>query len=177
MLVSPKLFRHFAVITVVITSGLAMFANGENREALAGTIEAHQAKSAAQQAEYAKPGGHRRIGGSRQAAAAANNDVPVDDGGPAPVSAGGSSDMDAAWAQGPSGSGGAGVSAAGDGAAGAIGPARSGPRDAKGPPGGPRAAKPPRRPSQRQVENMLAASRTRASGGRAPVEEEPEEEE
>lgn len=179
MLVSPKLFRHFAVITVVITSGLAMFANGENREALAETIKAQQAKNSARHAEQGKPGTSRSIGKSKQAQAAAQNNVPVDDGGPPPVSAGGggSSDMDSAWSGGASGFGGPGETATGDDAMGPIGPAGSGPQGVTGRPGGPKTNKPPRRPSQQQVEAMLAASRARASDGRVASDEESDEEE
>ena len=31
--IPPSMFRHFAVVTIVLTLGLAMFAEGENREA------------------------------------------------------------------------------------------------------------------------------------------------
>jgi hypothetical protein len=33
--IPPSMYRHFAIITVVLTAGLAMFADGENREAQA----------------------------------------------------------------------------------------------------------------------------------------------
>lgn len=33
--IPPSMYRHFAIITVVLTAGLAMFADGENREARA----------------------------------------------------------------------------------------------------------------------------------------------
>lgn len=38
--VSPKMYRHFAIITVALTACLAMFADGENRQ----TIEDHLSK-------------------------------------------------------------------------------------------------------------------------------------
>ena len=36
--IPPSLYRHFAVVTVVLTAGLAMFAEGENREAQAASV-------------------------------------------------------------------------------------------------------------------------------------------
>jgi hypothetical protein len=43
--VNAKMYRHFAVISLVLTAGLAMFANSGNREAL----EDHIAENAAEQ--------------------------------------------------------------------------------------------------------------------------------
>jgi hypothetical protein len=45
--VPPSMYRHFAILTVVLTAGLAMFAEGENREA--------QAAPAAQAVKPAAP--------------------------------------------------------------------------------------------------------------------------
>lgn len=45
--VSPKMFRHFAVITVGITACLGMFTNGEEAENLASELEAKQRATAA----------------------------------------------------------------------------------------------------------------------------------
>lgn len=52
--ISPKMFQHFAVITVVITGMLAMFADGEGREALEATVEKHQARAEADRIEQEK---------------------------------------------------------------------------------------------------------------------------
>jgi hypothetical protein len=48
--VDPKIYRHFAVITVVATVLLAVFASGENREAIAAAAEAHQDELARERA-------------------------------------------------------------------------------------------------------------------------------
>lgn len=53
--VDAKMYRHFAIATVLITGCLAMFASGENREALADTIEAQQRKVEVEQAQADKP--------------------------------------------------------------------------------------------------------------------------
>lgn len=46
--IPPSMYRHFAIVTVAITAGLAMFADGENREAQAAQVaEAKPAKRAA----------------------------------------------------------------------------------------------------------------------------------
>ena len=42
---SPQMFRHFAVVTVVITGLIAMFADGENREMLTQQAQAAQQTS------------------------------------------------------------------------------------------------------------------------------------
>ena len=33
--IPPSMYRHFAIVTLALTTGLAMFAQGENREAQA----------------------------------------------------------------------------------------------------------------------------------------------
>jgi hypothetical protein len=193
--VSSRLFRHFAVVTVVITAGLAMFANGENREAVAETIAKREAKNVARQAEYDKRGNDRRLVSSRPAQA--GGDASVDFGGPSEVvgswEGGGGSDgsgydpsgasesdtssRDFAWAD----SGGDGppsferppmLGEAG-GPAGPGGP--GGPRSdqAKGPSGkSPAAARKPARPTRQQLEAMLAASRARSTWQGLPAAEE-----
>lgn len=40
--IPPKMYRHFAVVTVLLTAGIAMFADGENREAAAVQVAAHE---------------------------------------------------------------------------------------------------------------------------------------
>ena len=37
--ITPKMYRHFAAVTLAATVGLAMFANGETREAVAREVE------------------------------------------------------------------------------------------------------------------------------------------
>ena len=41
--IPSKMYRHFALVTVLLTTGVAMFAEGENREALAAQVEEHDA--------------------------------------------------------------------------------------------------------------------------------------
>lgn len=48
--VNPKVYRHFAVVTVGATLLLAIFASGENREAIAAAAEAHQEELARERA-------------------------------------------------------------------------------------------------------------------------------
>lgn len=40
--IPPKMYRHFALVTVAVTASIAMFANGENREAVAAQIAQHR---------------------------------------------------------------------------------------------------------------------------------------
>ncbi len=44
---SPKVLRHFAVLTLFITGGLAMFANGENQSVVAEQIQKRQMQNEA----------------------------------------------------------------------------------------------------------------------------------
>ncbi len=52
--VDAKMYRHFAIATVMITGCLAMFASGENREALEAQLAENQQQNAARQAEQEK---------------------------------------------------------------------------------------------------------------------------
>lgn len=52
--VSPDVLKHFAVLTLVITGGLAMFANGEKRNALAEQVRQRQMQAEAVRAARAK---------------------------------------------------------------------------------------------------------------------------
>lgn len=53
--ISPKMFRHFAIVTVAITVALAVFADGENREAMAtGVAETVAERKEAQRIEQAQ---------------------------------------------------------------------------------------------------------------------------
>lgn len=49
--VSPRMFRHFAVITVVLTAVIGLFANGEQGNAITDEIAAKQARAKAREAE------------------------------------------------------------------------------------------------------------------------------
>ena len=64
--VPPKMYRHFALVTVALTAGVAMFADGENREARATQVEERAEPGAAPQgaAKVAEPAiarGTRRL--------------------------------------------------------------------------------------------------------------------
>ena len=51
--ITPKMYRHFAVITVVLTAALALFADGERQELLKAELAKHQsAGGAAKQDDY-----------------------------------------------------------------------------------------------------------------------------
>lgn len=60
--IPPKMYRHFALVTVALTASVAMFADGENREAAAAQIEEPEAPAPAQQdlAPPPKPTATRR---------------------------------------------------------------------------------------------------------------------
>lgn len=51
---SPAVLRHFAVLTLVITGGLAMFASGENRAYLAEQVHQRQMQTEALRAQREK---------------------------------------------------------------------------------------------------------------------------
>src|SRR5688500_18934 len=53
--VPPSMYRHFAIVTVVLTMGLAMFAQGENREAQAAQMVARPAPKTEKPATFAAP--------------------------------------------------------------------------------------------------------------------------
>ncbi len=54
--ITPKVYRHFAAITVVITLTLGFFANGEGRQALADEVSEQQHKAEMQRAQVARFG-------------------------------------------------------------------------------------------------------------------------
>jgi hypothetical protein len=58
--ITPKMFRHFAAVTIVVTLLLAVFADGENREAItdgvSDGIAARQESERVEQAQVAKFG-------------------------------------------------------------------------------------------------------------------------
>lgn len=63
--ISPKMFRHFAVVTIIVTLLLAVFADGENREALAENVSdeiaARQEAARVEQAQVAKFGAPKLV--------------------------------------------------------------------------------------------------------------------
>ena len=54
--VSPKVYRHFAAITVIITACTAMFADGETTDAMAEQIAAREARNSLLMVESTKVG-------------------------------------------------------------------------------------------------------------------------
>lgn len=83
--ISPRMFRHFAVITVAITGCVALFADGEGREAIASELAARQQKNQVLIAEAEKVGkrtvGFDRTSAGKGAVAAANDSVDWSDNG------------------------------------------------------------------------------------------------
>ncbi|AKM07113.1 hypothetical protein [Pelagerythrobacter marensis] len=58
---NSKVYRHFAVITVCLTATLAIFADGENRSAMAEELDARDEHTALKQEEAEKYGKPRLI--------------------------------------------------------------------------------------------------------------------
>lgn len=54
--VPAKMYRHFAVITIVLTLGLALFADGENRELMAEELAERERQAALERASAEKFG-------------------------------------------------------------------------------------------------------------------------
>jgi len=52
--VDPKMYRHFAVATIILTALFGFFADGENREAVAEEMDKHDQQVAARKAEEEK---------------------------------------------------------------------------------------------------------------------------
>ena len=61
--IPPRLYRHFALVTVATTAMLAFFADGENRQAISNRVEAKQQETAVRRASFAKFGAPR-LGGT-----------------------------------------------------------------------------------------------------------------
>lgn len=59
--VPAKLYRHFAVVTVVLTATIALFADGEGREAVSGHIEQRQEDARIQRASQEITGPPRLV--------------------------------------------------------------------------------------------------------------------
>lgn len=68
--ITPKVFRHFAAITIAITLTLGFFANGEGRQALADEVTERQHHAELQQEQVARFGQPRLI---RRQASPAND--------------------------------------------------------------------------------------------------------
>lgn len=161
--ISPKLFRHFAVVTLVITCCIAMFADGEGREAMAAQIDERKKQNDLLVAQ-AKTVGQRSIGLGKiktekgvVALANANlNETESDSafGAPMDTPGGSSSDIEEA----PS-------SSSPPGPLGRIGQVTGANPVSVIPPHArqqaPRSAQ-PKRPSQAQLQNMIAASQRRS---------------
>lgn len=59
--VPVKLYKHFAVVTVVLTATIALFADGENREAVANHIEQREEQARLQRASQEITGRPRLV--------------------------------------------------------------------------------------------------------------------
>ena len=57
--VPPTMFRHFAVITILITACIALFADGERRDAIGAELNAQKKKTALAQAEAGSLGSNK----------------------------------------------------------------------------------------------------------------------
>ncbi len=60
--VPPRMYRHFAVVTVLLTLSIAIFADGESREAISAEIKSQNQRAELQQADAVKFGS-RKMGG------------------------------------------------------------------------------------------------------------------
>lgn len=170
--VTPGMLRHFAVLTLVITSCIGIFASGENHELAQQQVQAQArpAKSKQTNADQPAPpqviGGLNIAAGTRIGAAAGGGDyvesgseVTGDSGG----GGGGSSDV-------PSGGdtvGGYAQAVAGQPMIpppGTLPPPPGGPQGTgTNQRGGPPRSQPPRAPTGEELERMLAASRQRSA--------------
>lgn len=83
--IPPSLFRHFAMITIAITGCVALFADGESREAIAAEIETRTDRNDLLRAEADKLGNRKlkanglRLRDSNRAYMAFAPDEPVSD--------------------------------------------------------------------------------------------------
>ena len=64
--IPPTMYRHFAVVTLALTFGIAMFAEGENREAQAAQVAVQEQPAAPPQQDIAMPAGPRTAHRSAQ---------------------------------------------------------------------------------------------------------------
>lgn len=77
--VSPKMFRHFAVITLVVTVLVAMLADGEKRDAISQEIAARQAEAKAREASAANSNRGLKVRDKAFVAGFANDSPPIVD--------------------------------------------------------------------------------------------------
>jgi hypothetical protein len=61
--IPPKMYRHFALVTVLLTAVIAMFASGENRNAVSTHIEEQTAENEQRRESYARFGAPK-VGGT-----------------------------------------------------------------------------------------------------------------
>ena len=84
--IPPSMFRHFAMITLAITGCVALFADGESREAIAGEVEARSDRNDLLRTEADKLGARKvkasglRLRDSKRSYMAFAPDEPVSDG-------------------------------------------------------------------------------------------------
>lgn len=174
--VTPAMFRHFAVLTIVITSCIGIFASGENRELVQQQIEAQSRPAKANPAKPGQAAAPKVIGGlniaagTRLGSAAGGGGDYVESG--SEVSGGG----------GGSGSGSSDVVGSSAVASGYAAPTQAPaiqptiPTSGTAPPppgsplgtktnmrGGPLKAQPLRQPTGEEIERMMAASRERSA--------------
>lgn len=79
--VSPKLYRHFAIITVVISATVAMFADGHRRDAIAEGIAKREQHAALTQQDRDKSG-PRQVGSPPPQGGSWGSDSPAGFGAP-----------------------------------------------------------------------------------------------
>ena len=197
--VTPTMLRHFAVVTLLATAGLAMFANGENTSALREAQKAQRARSSGtwgtSPQKPAEAAGPRTAGGLNLASGTrlqqnGGYDEPEDYRVAQEVQ-GDIRNLNPEYRTLPpgalgGGSGGSGASAAlaaappvikRDPSGIPVPPVRAGQGN---PPGNARPA-PPRQASTQDIDKMMEASRARSAAGNGPAgggtDEEPSEEE
>ena len=170
MPVTPVMLRHFAVLTLVITSCIAIFASGENREFVDQQIRAKSTKNAAAPAQVGQASQPKVIGGlniapGTQLGGAAGGGGYVE------------TDVQAGDETGGDGGGGSSGEVAGGGESAVFrptggspmaGPMAGVPPGSFPPPGagpqrrGPPNAQPQRKPTAQEIERMMAAARARS---------------
>ena len=78
-IIPPKMYRHFALVTVLLTLGVAMFASGENRQAVAAQIEERQQQQELERESNERFGPREAAHRPRRAAAKFSSDHEVFD--------------------------------------------------------------------------------------------------
>lgn len=80
--VPVKMYKHFAVVTVGLTATIALFADGENREAAASHIEGRQEQARVQAASQQITGAPRLVRADQQSVGAFGSEASGDFGQP-----------------------------------------------------------------------------------------------